>query len=426
MKVLFLSFHLPLAEEPGAFRPWMEARLLRDLGVEVVVLTSSIQYMTGQDLRKGEHGWCTEEVRDGIRILRVWGMRGYRRSVLRRLMHYGVYALLALGAGLWRVGRYDAVFMGTDPIFVTPVGRFLALVKHAKLLLDERDLYPETAIALGVLRPGLMTRGFSLWQRRIRGAASRMLAATPGIRCRLMNTGVYESRVRVLYNADVFLQVIQPDTTEIAKMRERYAPRGTRFLVVYAGGLGRANDVDTLLDAARLLRDQEDIGFVVAGDGERREHYAARIRCERLRVGLPGPLPRFEARRLIAAAAAAAHMYPHEPLFAGALASKTLDYLSLGVPVVFAGSGDTVAVLHDSGGGMAVEPGDAAGLAKAIQTLHNDPAMCLEMGVAGRQWIDKNANKESAMSTMRWLLGDLCPIQRVVVGNIFSEIRSYE
>ena len=407
MRVIFLTFHLPLPEEPGAFRPWMEAQLMRDLGCTVTVVTSAIQYMTGTDLREGKSGWCTEEHRDGIRILRVWGVQNYRANLWRRLLHYLTYAGLAGIASLARAGKAERIFIGTDPIFVTPIARLLARVKSARLVLDERDLYPETALALGVLKPGLLARILSAWQGSMRRHARRILAATPGIQARLLELGAPAESVRLLYNADAYLEARSTEVdgeAERKRLLEQHAPKDAKFIVVYAGGMGRANDVDTLLEAAELLRDEPDIAFVLAGDGERRADYEQRIGRAGLNVVMTGPLPRDKARQIILGACACAHMYPKQLLFAGALASKTLDYMALGKPIVFCGEGDTVEVIRAAGGGICCPPGDARGMAAAFRWLRDHPEERLRMGKAAQKWFTENVGMRVALASMAWAL----------------------
>ena len=404
MKILMITFHLPLQDEPGAFRPWMEARLMRDLGCAVTVVTSAIQYMTGEDLRKGKRGWCTEEEREGIRILRVWGLKHYRTSLWRRLLHYVIYAGLSGLASLARAGNADRIFVGTDPIFITPVARTVARIKRAALVLDERDLYPETALALGVLKPGFMARMISAWQKSMRGRASRILAATPGIRVRLIDLGVPSERVRILYNADAYLVAGADGQVEARQLLKRYSPQGAKFIVVYAGGMGRANDVGTLLDAAEILRDDRDIGFVLAGDGEHRGDYERRIRDAGLNAVMTGPLPRDAARQIILGACACAHMYPKQLLFAGALASKTLDYMALGKPIVFCGEGDTVEVIRAADAGVCCPPGDARSMAEALLWLKEHPEDRLRMAASAQSWFTEHVGKTVALATMAWAL----------------------
>lgn len=405
MRILFLTFHLPLPEEPGAFRPWMEACLMRDLGCTVTVVTSAIQYMTGEDLRGDKRGWCTEEQCEGVRILRVWGVRRYRTSLWRRLLHYMIYAGLSGLAALTRAGKADRIFIGTDPIFITPIARTVARIKRAALVLDERDLYPETALALGVLKPGVRSRLISAWQRAARQRARRLLAATPGIRTALVELGVSPSAVRVLYNADAY---IGNDNCLPANFGEppleRYFPDGATFIVVYAGGMGMANDIDTLLEAAEILKTDREIGFVLAGEGERRREYEERIHVAGLNVAMTGPLPRRTARKLISEAGVCVHMYPDRALFSGALASKVLDYLALGKPVVFCGKGDTVDVIRAADAGVCCSPGDATSMAAALLWLRNHPEDRSRMGKSARKWFTGHMGKNAALATMAWAL----------------------
>ncbi len=407
MKVLFFTFHLPLDHEPGAFRPWMEAQLMRDLGCQVTVITSAIQYMTGEDLRGGRRGWCTEEQQEGIRILRVWGLRNYRRNLWRRLLHYMIYAGLACVAGISRAGKAERVFVGTDPIFITPTARIVARMKGARLVLDERDLYPETALAIGVLKPGLVAKLMSVWQRSMRKRARHILAATPGIRSRLLELEVPAERVRVLCNADVYLHSGECEQDSVHQLLGQHAPKEAKFIVVYAGSMGLSNDVKTLLDAAELLCNERDIGFVLAGEGEHRAEYEQRIRDSNLNAVMTGPLPRHEARQIIlgACACACAHMYVAQPSFANdALPSKILDYMALGKAVVFCGEGDTANVLTAAGSGICCPPGDARGMAGALRWLRDHPDECNRMGKAAQRWFSENVGRPVASAVMEWAL----------------------
>ena len=183
--VLFLSYHLPLENEPGAFRPWMEARLLKRAGFEVTVVTSGVHYMTGKDTRK-ERGWCTEEFEENIRIFKTWAPTGFRRSTLRRILNYVSFSCLAGLVSLIKVGNVDRILTGTDPIFLMPVAFLASRLKGAGLVLDERDLYPETAIVLGVIREGRLSQCVSRMQQFFRKKALHILAASPGIREKLL------------------------------------------------------------------------------------------------------------------------------------------------------------------------------------------------------------------------------------------------
>lgn len=396
--VLFLSYHLPRGEEPGAFRPWMEARLLKDAGFDVTVVTCGVQYMTGKDIRLGR-GWCTEEVIDGIRVLKTWAPADHRRSLFRRLLNYMSFTLLAGMAALLKAGKVDRVFAGTDPIFLMPMVFLISLVKKAPMVLDERDLFPETAVALGVIKDGLLIKALFGMQQFFRRRAYGILAATPGIRHALLAYGCPEAKVQLLYNADAFLDedLRQDDSPHTLRKAT-----GRQFLIGYAGGLGRANDIPTLLRAAARVRDLEDVGIVIIGGGERQKIYQAYCHTNQLEnVSFIDAVPRQEARRLLRQMDVCIQPLPRHPFFSGTLTSKTFDYHGLGKPMVFCGRGDTVALLEDSGGGAAVEPEDDAALAEVLRQLHANASLRQEMGVSARRWFESNVDAYAARDIVK-------------------------
>ena len=396
--VLFLTYHLPLGNEPGAFRPWMEARLLAKAGYGVTVVTSGVQYMTGEDIRPYK-AWYTEESVEGIRIIRTWAPKDHRRSLFRRIYNYLSYTVLAGIVSVLNVRKVDRVFAGTDPIFMMPMVYLISLIKRAPMVMDERDLYPETAIALGVMKQGVLSNIIFHVQQFFRHQAIGILAATPGIKKTLLSYGVHEGKVQLLYNADVFVnEDIEADQSvgSLRKLSSR------SFFVGYVGGLGRANDIPTLLRAAEQIKGLEQVGFAVVGSGEMRESYIDFCRQRELdSVIFLSAVPRKQARALLKQMDICVHLYPKDELFHGALASKTFDYHALGKPMIFCGQGDTVKLLKETGGGLAVASEDDEALAMAIIKLIKDDVLRERMGTSARQWYEKNIGIGAACALMK-------------------------
>ncbi len=396
--VLFLTYHLPLENEPGAFRPWMEVRLLKSSGYDVTVVTSGVQYMTGEDIRPYK-AWCTEEIIEGIRILRTWAPKYHRRSLFRRISNYFSYAILGGLAAILKVPKVDRIFAGTDPIFIMPIVYLISLIKHAPMVLDERDLYPETAIALGVMKPGIFANFFFKLQQFFRKQAIAILAATPGIKRRLIDYGISPQKIFLLYNADVFLNNSLPSWERSLSLRKLM---NREILVGYVGGLGKANDVLTLLKAAMRLKNFKQIGFIIVGSGEKREEYINFCKENNLdNVLFLSAVSRKEARNLIRQLDICIQPLPNNEHFFSTLTSKTFDYLALGKPMIFCGSGDTAELLQKSGGGVVVPPEDDKALAETIRMLAENDNLREKMGKSARQWYKKNINFETTFNIMK-------------------------
>ena len=377
--VLVLSYHLPDDEDVGAFRPWMEVRLLRDLGWRDTVVTARTNYMTGRALAR-------RPADPDLRILRAPGLVDHRRSLLRRVLHYGLFAVGAFVLAGVATGSCSVVFVGTDPFPLVPLASGLARLKRARLVLDERDLYPETALALGVLRPGAVTRLLGALARRLRRRADHLLVATPGQRRRLRAEGVPEEKLTLLPNADVYLAPDAPPSMPAGEVPLPPLPEGVRRWAVYAGGYGRANDVAFLLDAFAALADCPEVGLLMIGAGEKAP-LVARARACGANVHALGALPRRICRAVLARCALGLHAYVPVPFFAEALPSKVYDYLAQGCPVLFAGTGDTADLLARSGAGVSVPAGDRAAFVGALRLLLVDePERLRPLAEAARCW----------------------------------------
>lgn len=393
--ILFFSYHLPRNEEPGAFRPWMEARLLKKIGFEVTVITSGVHYMTGEDIRRGK-GWCTEEFDEGIRVLKTWAPTGFRRSILRRIVNYLCYACLAGQASLLKVGKVERVFTGTDPIVIMPMVYFVSRLKRAGLVLDERDLYPETAIALGVIRAGRLSNCFFRMQQFYRQKACGILAATPGIKERLTAYGFGE-KVQLLYNADVFLNERPEISSAVESVKQQ---TGKKFLVGYAGGLGKANDIQTLIRAANNLA--RDVGIVIIGDGENLADYKEYCHTHKLdNVFFFGAKPRSVTLEFLNQMDIFIQPLLSHQHFSYTLTSKTFDYHWLGKPMIVTGQGDTVKLLAASGGGLSIPPEDDQALAEAINRLVQDEPLRRSQGTAARSWFGTHINVQVASDVLK-------------------------
>jgi glycosyltransferase involved in cell wall biosynthesis len=398
-QIVYVTYHLPMDEEPGAFRPWVEARLLRDSGYQVTVITSAVQYMTGEMIGFGS-GWCRQEVRDGIRILRVWTISDYRRTLLRRFLNYSIFALLAAAVSCRTVAaRTKYLFAATDPIFFMPFLLLISAIKRVPFVLDERDLFPETAIAIGVVKESWITRLIFSTQQFLRRRAVSLVAATPGIKRRLVSYGHDPSRIHVLFNADPYLG----NQTSIA-VPEQAAQYRSRFrrLASYAGGFGHVNDVETIIRAAAELKDRDDLGFLILGCGERSAEYSNLVRELGVRnLIFLGALPRASARAVLAMCDIGLQALPRNPFFGGTLTSKTFDYLGAGLPLVFAGRGDTTDLLSESGAGISVPAADPREMASAIALLASNDELRDLMSQAARNWYNDHITRESCLGIMQ-------------------------
>jgi glycosyltransferase involved in cell wall biosynthesis len=172
--------------------------------------------------------------------------------------------------------------------------------------------------------------------------------------------------------------------TEAPELRREWGGEG-RFVVLYAGAFGPANDLDLVLDAADRLRDTPAL-FVLVGDGKERTALVEAAKARQLdNVRFVPSQPKRAMPRVLAAADACLASLRAIPLFTTTYPNKVFDYMAAGRPVLLAIDGVIREVVERAGAGIFVPPGDRAALAKAVRVLMEDRSEARAMGARGRR-----------------------------------------
>ena len=350
-----------------------------------------------------------QEAHAGVRIRRVWTSRFGRAGLAGRAVDYLSFYVTAFFAVLRTASRGDIVVAKTDPPLVSVVLAVAAWLRGARLVNWLQDLYPEVAAELGV---AAMRGPLGAVLRRLRNASLRAarvnIAIGERMAERLLAEGVPSARVVVMPNwSDE--NAIRPVAPCDLRLRDEWA-LGGKFVIGYSGNLGRAHEPDTVLGAAQLMRDRDDIVFLMIGGGHESERLAARV-----------------------AEAGLSHLFQFRPYQPRARLSESLGtadvhWLSLRpemegliVPSKFYGiaaAGRAVIAVTDTDGeiarlvkradcGVAVAPGDSVELARVVGALAADPARVAAMGMAARAMLERDYGRADAFVQWDRLFADL-------------------
>lgn len=382
MRILYFVQYFNLPDEAGGSRAYQFARTWAAEGHQVTVVTGAVNYKTMSIPEKYRGRLITEETVDRVRLLRVWAYPEVRGSLRKRYINFASYAAMAIIASIFRAGRADIVYASSTPLSVGAPGFFAAWIRRAPFVFEVRDLWPQSAVVAGALRPTAgIVRAAASFARFLYRRASRVIAVTRGIVQGLIHEGVPESKIILAPNGvDDWMLSAEPDPTAAA---------ADCFEIVYAGAHGPWNGLMQILDAAALLRDRRDIRFVFIGDGDQRDALVERARAEGLtNVVFEGTVPKIEAfRRLQAASASIVVAWAH-PFQKMILANKIFDYLAAGRPVLVAAHGEMAELVEEAGAGIAVAPERSDLLAEAILRLTAmSPEDRAEMGLRGRRHV---------------------------------------
>jgi len=326
-----------------------------------------------------------QEVCDGIRIVRVWSYVSPNRGFLRRILAQLSFGCLATFLGGKAVGHPDLIIVESPPLFDAIAGRFLARLKRCPFIFTVADLWPESAIQLGMLRNPLLIRlaqwlEWSTYQRAV-----AIWALTEGIRDILIQRGLSPEHVFLVTNG--------VDTTKFRPLPKAQARAelgwDNRFTVLFAGTHGLAHGLTTFLDSAEQLRDHTGIRFVLVGDGAAKEDLVADTQRRKLRnVTFLDPQPHNQMPLVLSAADLCLVSLRKLPLFEGALPSKMYEAMACARPILLAVEGEARRlVVQEAGAAIYVEPENADALTSTILRLYESPDLVEIVGQRGRAFV---------------------------------------
>lgn len=400
MRILLINQAFVSPEEPGHTRHFEMAKFLQSHGHELVIVASDLNYQTGQRT-VARRGLFAEQNFDGVRVLRSYIYPALHRSYFWRVISFFSFMFSSVWTAL-QVRDVDLVMGTTPPIFQAVSAWFVAWMRRKPFLLEVRDLWPEFGVSMGVLKNPLVIALARWLERFLYARATHILVNSPAYREYMLAKGVPANKVTYIpYGTDV--DMFHP-AVDGASIRAELGLQD-KFVVLYAGALGQANDIDTLLRAAKRLKVEERIRFVLFGDGKERP----RLEADAQRMGLSNVLfagvrPKKDMPRVVAAADACLAILQDIPMFRTTYPNKVFDYMAAGRATVLVIDGVSRRLMEESGGGVFVQPGDDAMLAETILALSKDPQRLQQMGRNAREYLVKHLDRRDKLNETLALL----------------------
>lgn len=356
------------------------------------------------------------ETIDGVVVTRLWTSRFGRANLTGRSLDYLTFYVTAAVA-LWRLARQgDVIVAKTDPPMMSLLAAPVARWRRAHLVNWLQDIFPEVAEALGMSRGPLGRLAFGL-MRRLRNRSLRAAAANVvlGGRMaeRLAALGIDVSRTHVIPNwADgTLITPVEPGRNTL----RRDWGLADKFVVGYSGNLGRAHDVETMLDAIaiteRSARSEKIVWLFIGGGAQL---VAMQQQAEERGLASLVFKPYQPAERLAESLSAAdVHLVSLRPELEGLIVpSKFYGIAAAGRATIFIGDadGEIARALRRSGAGLTVAQGDGKALADAATTLASAQARCTGMGANARRALDTEYDKARAVETWHRLLSKVAGV----------------
>lgn len=380
MRVLILTQWYP--PEPAMLLQEL-AQSLQASGHQVTVLTGFPNYPSGQLYPGYKVRLRQREILAGVPVVRVPLYPEHSRSGLRRALNYLSFALSAMLLGLWSAPRPDVLFVYHPPLTVAVPAYVLSRLWRRPFVYQIQDMWPETLAATGMFNNQRLLGWIGRFASWVYDKAHSILVISPGFRQNLLDKGAPAEKIHVVSNW------VDPSTYYRDEPDQELAAElglAGHFNVMFAGNMGEAQGLETVIEAANLLQGDAsaDLGMtdgeawppqlVLVGDGVA----LPRLRALAERHGLNnvrflGRYPAQEMPRLYALADALLVHLKDDPLFRITIPHKTLAYLGSGKPILAAVAGDVADLVESIGAGVTCPPQNPAALAAAICRLQALP-----------------------------------------------------
>jgi glycosyltransferase involved in cell wall biosynthesis len=386
MRILYLSHYFFPEGNAPATRVSELARRWAARGHQVTVVTCAPNVPDGRVYPGYANRWRQRERHDGVDVVRVWTWLAANKGTARRIANYVSYLATATLAAL-RLPRPDLVIATSPQFFCGWAGVLVSRLRRLPLVLEIRDLWPESIVAVGAMAESRLIRLLEWMELRMYAAAAHVVTVGPGYRQKLLLRGVEPERLSIVENG-VDLAAFFPREDD-GGVRAEFG-LGDRFVCSYVGTIGMGSGLSVVLRAARLLRDagRDDVRFLLVGDGAVREELETRARAEGLsQVVFTGRQPKQRMPEFLAASDACLVHLSRQELFQTVLPSKIFEAAAMAKPIVLGVEGFAAELVRGAEAGLTIEPENEVELEEAVTKLAQDPALAERLGAAGRERI---------------------------------------
>jgi glycosyltransferase involved in cell wall biosynthesis len=384
-------------QQAGGSR-WNEmTRMWVNAGHRVTVIAGTGHYMdtsTGTTERTYFRQIRTD---DGVDVIRCFASSSYHNGFWGRILAYCSFTISATLAGLfYATTNYDLILVSSPPLFVGLTGLILSWKKRIPLVFEVRDLWPDSAIAMGILKGKWQIALALRFERLMYAKAKLIVVLTPAFREVLIeDKGVAGSKIVVLTNgADFRWADDVMATLDVAAFRNQHALRDS-FVVTYVGAHGVANHLGQLLDAAQQLTDLNVI-FLLIGDGAERRRLIQQAEARHLsNVRFLGVMPKSEVFKFIVASDIGVSVLKKTTIFKTIYSNKTFDYFSCKKPVLMGIDGISKKLVEDANAGLYVKSDDAEDIAEKIRYYRVHPKIVAQHGENGYFYAKAHFDREN-------------------------------
>jgi colanic acid biosynthesis glycosyl transferase WcaI len=334
----------------------------------------------------------------GVDVYRTWLWPLPNRKAHERMRNYASFCVSAALRGL-TIPRPDVIIASSPQLLVGLSGWWLSFARQVPFVFEVRDLWPESLTAVGVgdenslLHHALAAVAKFLYQR-----SDRIVVVTPAFKPHLMqHWRVPAEKIAVVENGvetDLFTPA--PSAANNALRRELGVEGKFKFIVCYIGTMGMAHGLETLLDAAHQLQQQNSTAqFLLVGEGAEKERIKTLAQSRGLtNLRFLDQQPREKIPAFISASDACLVLLKKTDVFKTVIPTKMLEFMSCARPVILGVDGQARQIVEEASAGLYIEPENSQELVNAINRLSANRDLGEAFGKKGREYILQHFSRD--------------------------------
>jgi glycosyltransferase involved in cell wall biosynthesis len=403
----------PAARVSELSRHWATA------GHDVTVLTGFPNHPDGvlrPEYRRHFRKLVFRERVDSINVVRSWLLPFPNRKAHERMLNYSSFCVSAGITGSF-LSCPDVVIATSPQLLVGLSGWWAAKIKRVPLVLEVRDLWPESLAAVGAASTGSAPyRVLHKLAGFLYKEAAHIVVVTPAFKDHLIqHWRVPEEKISIVQNG-VETKLFSPGAP-CAEIRKELALQN-KFAVSYIGTMGMAHGLGTVLEAAeRLQSASPEVVFMLVGEGGDRERIQQIAAAKKLtNIRFVPQQPRERIPSYIAVSDVCLVLLKKSEVFDTVIPTKMLEFMACGKPVVLGVKGQAKKILESGRGGVCIEPENASALCEAIEVLRTNSYLQAALGKNGREYILQNLSRERTaadyIDVLRGIVEGVCSAER--------------
>jgi len=394
MRVIVFTHYFPPEGNAPASRVHAMAKRWVRAGDEVHVITCAPNVPDGVVYPGYANKLWQTEVVDGIRVTRVWTYIAANKGVTRRIANYLSYMIMASLAGLL-AQRPDLVLATSPQFFCGWAGVIVSRLRRLPFILEIRDLWPESIVAVGAMRSGYLLALLEKMEVAMYAAADHVVTVGEGYRQQLIQRKVDPDKISVVMNG-IDRELFGPSEPDVS-LANRWGLRN-KFVCSYIGTVGMASALDTVVRAAATLKDlrRNDIRFMIVGDGAMRLELETQSREMGLdNVVFAGRQPKEMIPRFLSVSDVCLVHLRNATLFKTVVPSKVFEAAGMAKPIIIGVDGCARELVLKAKAGIAMQSENEDELVAAVLDLADDLDRRRLLGEAGYNYFTKENDRDA-------------------------------